>query len=72
MATIESNIKKIISEKGILQKHVAELAGFDQKTFSNMLHGRGTLKAQYIPDIAKALDVTPNELYGINSSQQAS
>ena len=70
MLTVESNIKKIISEKGYLQKRVAELAGFDQKTFSNMLHGRGTLKAQYIPDIAKALGVTPNDIFGFNNEQK--
>lgn len=71
MENIETNIQKIILEKGLLKKHVAELAGFDQKAFSNMLHGRGTLKAQYVPNIAKALGVTPNELYGINSGQKA-
>lgn len=71
MITVESNIKKIIAEKGFLQKRVAELAGFDPKTFSNMLHGRGTLKAQYIPDIAKALGVSPNDIFGFGGSQQS-
>lgn len=71
MEDIEANIQKIISEKGLLKKHVAELAGFDQKTFSNMLHGRGTLKAQYVPSIAKALGVTPNDLFGLNTGQHS-
>jgi len=65
MATIESNIQRIICEKGLLQKHVAERAGFAPQAFSEMLHGRKTLKAQYIPNIAKALNVTPNEVFGV-------
>ncbi len=72
MAALESSIQKIISDKGFKQRIVAEKAGFSQKAFSDMLHGRGTLKAQYIPDIARDLGVTPNELFGIDNSQKAS
>ncbi|MBE6722721.1 MAG: helix-turn-helix transcriptional regulator [Ruminococcaceae bacterium] len=70
METIESNIQRIICEKGLLQKRVAELAGFAPQAFSEMLHGRKTLKAQYIPSIAKALNVTPNEVFGVTGSDE--
>lgn len=69
--SIESNIRAIIAAKGLVQRHVAEQSGIDQKAFSNMLHGRGTLKAIYIPSIAKALGVTPNVLFGVEDRRES-
>ena len=60
-------IKKIINEKGLKQKSVAEKAGIPEKKFSSMLTGKATIKACYIPVIAKALDVTPNDLFGVKA-----
>lgn len=60
------NIRQLICQKGLLQKYVAEKSGFSQQEFSDMLNGRKTLKAEYIPRIAKALDVSPNDLYKIS------
>lgn len=57
------NIRKLICEKGFLQKFIAEQSGFSQQEFSDLLNGRRVLKAEYIPRIAKALGVTPNDLY---------
>lgn len=57
------NIRKLICEKGLLQKFVAEQSGFSPQEFSDLLNGRKVLKAEYIPRIAKALGVTPNDLY---------
>ena len=31
--------------------------------FSNMMNGRKTLRAEYIPDIAKAMRVDPDTVY---------
>ncbi len=61
-----SNIKNIISDKGIKQKVVAERAGFTPQEFSNILNDRRKLlRVEYIPAIAFAMGVNVNDLYGI-------
>lgn len=63
--SVAKNIKDIIEEKGLKQKAVAKAAGFDEKVFSAMLTNRKIIKVSEIMDIANALGVEPNELYGI-------
>ncbi len=63
--SIIPNVRKIIDEKGIKQKKVAELAGYPCKTFSNMLNGRRCIDSDDVWKIAQALGVTPNDLYGL-------
>lgn len=61
---IVSNIKRIISEKGMKQGVVAERAGFSQSEFSNILNGRRKLlRVEHILPIAEALKVDVNTLY---------
>ena len=61
--SIARNIEMVIAEKGLLKKCVAKKAGFSENSFSDMLHGRKIIKADYIPRIANALDVEPNDLF---------
>lgn len=61
---ITANIKELIKASGLKQKAVAEKSGFGEKEFSHMMNGRKEIKAEYIPAIASALGVTPNEIYG--------
>ena len=61
------NIKNIMNEKGLKQKAVAHKAGFSEKEFSAMLNNQKIIKVDEVMNIAKALDVTPNELYGIET-----
>lgn len=60
---IIQNIRRIIQVKGLKQCAVAVKAGFKPNIFSSMLNERKAIMAEYIPDIAKALDVEINELY---------
>lgn len=62
---IITNTKKIIHERGIKQKVVAEKAGYSAQQFSNMLNGRKIIGCIDIMRISDALRVTPNELFGI-------
>lgn len=60
--------KKIIKEKGLKHKYVAEQAGYTEKKFSYLLNGGGTIREQDILKIAFALGVTPNDLLGIKEA----
>ena len=63
-----ANIRAIIQENGMKQKAIAKKSGFREQDFSNMMNGRKEIKAEYIPAIAEALGVTPNEIYGSKSA----
>lgn len=62
-AVIPNNISRIIKRKGIKQSYVADLSGFSYQQFSDILHGKKILRAEYIPRIAAALGVGIPELY---------
>ncbi len=65
MSNVIVNIKNIIAEKGYKQAAIAKKSGFTTKNFSELLCGRKTFKAEYVNPICNALDVTPNELFGV-------
>lgn len=69
-STIAKNVKKIIKEKGFKQYVIAERAGFNPKTFSNMLNGRKIIADYDVPKITNALGVTPNDIFGFNNEQK--
>ena len=60
-----ANIRSIIDRKGLKHKAVAEKAGYSIQQFSNMLSGRKVIECTDIWRIANALEVTPNDLFGI-------
>lgn len=57
--------KKIIHERGIKQKVIAEKAGYTAQQFSNMLNGRKIIECTDVLRISAVLNVTPNDLFGI-------
>ena len=61
-ALIET-IKKIIEDKGIKQCKVASSVGMSSSEFSRLLAGKKIIRACYIPSIASALGVTPNDIF---------
>lgn len=68
---IIDNIRELIKDSGRKQRFVANLAGIPEKQFSDMLNGRKKIEAKDIAAIAAALEVTPNELFGINAQESA-
>ena len=58
-----AGIKAIIDQKGLRQKNVAQKAHFTEQQFSDMLNGRKTIRADYLPDIASALGVSIGEIF---------
>lgn len=61
--TLIENIKLIIEDKGIKQCKVASGIGMSSAEFSRLLAGKRIIRACYIPAIAAALGVTPNDLF---------
>lgn len=57
------NIRKLIKEKGLKQKAIAEQCGIDEKVFSNMLCNRQEIRTEILPLIAKALEISINDLF---------
>lgn len=67
---IISNIKQLINDKGMKQGVVAERAGFTPQEFSNILNDRRKLlRVEHLWDIAQAMGVTVNELYGVKNKE---
>lgn len=60
---VAKGIKSEIVMKGMVQKAVAEKAGFTEQQLSDMLCGRKVIKAEYLPPIAAALGVGINDLF---------
>lgn len=68
---IAENVKSIIKHQCLLQKAVAIKAGYDHKAFNNMLNGRKVITDVDVVNIANALGVSPNELYGFRNEKGA-
>ena len=62
--TIGEKMKKIRTEKGLSQKEVAKRLGVSQPSYAQYESGKRKPKFETIQKIAKALEVTFNELYG--------
>lgn len=68
-ATLPSNINRIITERGLKQCAVAAMAGLSARQLNDMLNGRRIIKPCDVVAIAEVLDITPNELYGVQSKK---
>ncbi len=64
MSVVSENVERIIREKGLKKGYVAHRAGLKANTLSSMLHGRKRITDEHVATLARALECTPNELYG--------
>ena len=60
---VANNIRAVIAAKGMVQKQVAQRAGFSEQQFCDMLNGRKIIRAEHVPAIANALGVEAGELF---------
>lgn len=63
MNLIATNIKRIITEKGLKQCAIAARVGMSTSMFNALINGRKTIKAEHIPILADALGVEINTLF---------
>lgn len=61
--SVAGGIQKIIKEKGLMQKYVAEKSGFTVQQISDMINGRKLILAEHLPKIANALGVSVMDIY---------
>ena len=57
MSVVALNVKRIINEKGYKQGAIAKKAGYNEKTFSNMLNGRKIISEQDIVTLITILEL---------------
>lgn len=69
---IIDNTRSIIRERGLKQRAVAEKANMPEKQFSALMNGRKVMKDTDVIAIANALNVTPNDLFGLSNEKDAS
>lgn len=65
---LNENIQSIIKNKGLKHSFVAEKLGMSASAFSYRLNSSSTIKSEDVLKLCKALDVTPNELFGYESA----
>ena len=63
MGVVAINARRIMNEKCLKQTLIARKAGYDPKLFSALLAGRKIIREEHILAIAKALNVSPGDLY---------
>ncbi len=69
---VASNLKKIIAEQGYKKCAVAKMAGYTEKSFSNMLNGRKLITDLDIIALSNALKVSPNTLFATENANEES
>ena len=67
--TIGENIRKYRKAKGLTQSELGKKLGTTQFVITNYERGRNNPTAAKLPDIAKALGVPLEALYGINGTE---
>lgn len=59
----DEGIMRLIRQKGLKQKYVADKAGYTTQEFSDMMNGRKIIKLCDIPRIATVLGVKADDIY---------
>lgn len=67
---VADSIKKIIKERRLLQKEVAEDAGYTYKVLNYILNAKAPMRENDIVKLCEALKVSPNELFGWEDKQK--
>ena len=66
---VVENVRRVMREKGLKQNYVAEKSQIGVGALSSMLCGRKIITADHVANIAKALDVSPGDLFREHGAQ---
>jgi transcriptional regulator with XRE-family HTH domain len=64
--TIGETIKKAREEKGLSQRQLSKMLYINNGTLCLIEKGKQSLNPELVNPLCKALDITPNDLYGFN------
>lgn len=70
-SVVAGNAKRIIKKRCLNQGAIGKKAGYNPKTFSNMLNGRKIITDVDVARIANALEVAPGDLFGDIEEKEA-
>jgi len=68
---VPGNIERIISSKGIKKCVVAQRAGLTAQAFNDMLNGRKVIRVKDLVALAKALEISPGDLFSTDDTRTA-
>ena len=66
----DDGITRLMKEKGLKQKYVADKAGYTTQEFSDMMNGRKIIKLCDIPRIAVVLGVNVDDIYSAGKEKE--
>lgn len=69
MNPIIENTRMILESRGLKQKAFAEKAGYSEQQFSRKMAGHSPITWEDILKVSNALEITPNELFGITKKE---
>lgn len=67
--TVAEKIKAIIKEEGYKQYAVAKKTSFSEKRFNALLNGKKTFIVDYLPEICRAINKSPSEIFDYEPEQ---
>lgn len=68
--TVAEKIKAIIKEEGYKQYAIAKKTSLSEKRFNALLNGKKTFIVDYLPEICRAINKTPNEIFDYVPKEQ--
>ncbi len=64
--TVGERLKKVLDEKGIMQKELAEKIGVNEMTVSRYVHGGRIVSVPVLIEICRVLNVSADYLLGLS------
>lgn len=68
--TIGERLKKVLDEKGMMQKELAEKIGVNEMAISRYIHGGRIVSVSILIEICKELNVSADYLLGLKEEKE--
>lgn len=68
-SSVPDNLKRILKRKGMKQSVFSKALGIPRQRITDIISGRRLVYPSEIMQMAKALDVSPNELFGMGNRE---
>ena len=68
--TIGQRLKKVLNDRGMMQKELAEKIGVNEMAISRYIHGGRMVSVSILIDICKALNISADYLLGLSEVEK--